>query len=468
MGTFDEWQAQKDSQYILAVDYLEQLAKQHDSTIEATANYLIHCDSLKEIYEKSDNGKYYPAYEPTGYGYYNNDTPPPRIQFLESAKANTDTTGKILSKDFYRMWDNNYFKKSELPAIEPVAPSEPQNNSKKIIDEIVDQADIVKIIGKHVELEYSRNEFKGCCPFHGEKTPSFRVNPLKGLYYCYGCDESGNALDFLTKYEQLSEQDALLELSRQTGIALLQNNDTFNQTSDQLNETQQSDEILERDPLLIKLDGFNIVEAACLISGDDFIEIGRCYHDTNFDRSYPNFIRAERLINSGLDSRSLSDLSSQSLKYFLKNKGYIIRDFNDALPAKIDAFAQLDISQTSSANTELSQQVEKLQDDLATANATISDLGQQLKQAIADRDNLQSTLDAISQAGEINTSEYTTSALLALRAVVNEYWLNYDPSKPKTAPKQDHIRSWIKDNYPDIPPSFGLWIDRIARHPTAK
>lgn len=231
---------------------------------------------------------------------------------------------------------------------------------------------------------------------------------------------------------------------------------------------QQYDEILERDPLLIKLDGFNIVEAACLISGDDFIDIERCYQDTNFDRNYPNFIRAERLINSGLNSRSLSDLSSQSLKYFLKNKGYIIRDFNDALPAKIDAFAQLDISQTSSANTALSQQVEKLQDDLATANATISDLGQQLKQAIADRDNLQSTLDAISQAGEINTLEYTTSALLALRAVVNEYWLNYDPSKPKTAPKQDHIRSWIKDNYPDIPPSFGLWIDRIARHPTAK
>ena len=51
MGLFDEWQAQKDSQYILAVDYLEQLAKRHDSTIEATANYLIHCDCLKEIYE---------------------------------------------------------------------------------------------------------------------------------------------------------------------------------------------------------------------------------------------------------------------------------------------------------------------------------------------------------------------------------------------------------------------------------
>ena len=220
MGTFDEWQAQKDSQYILAVDYLEQLAKRHDSTIEATANHLIHCDSLKEIYEKSDNGEYYPAYEPTGYGYYDNDTPPPRIQFLESAKANTDTTGKILSKDFYRMWDNNYFKKSELPAIEPVEPNEPRKNNNEIIAEIVAKADIVKIIGKHVELKRSGNDFKGCCPFHGEKTPSFFISPKKGLYNCFGCGVSGNALTFLKDYEGMTAGEALKELSRQTGIGL--------------------------------------------------------------------------------------------------------------------------------------------------------------------------------------------------------------------------------------------------------
>lgn len=115
MGTFDNWQAQKDSQYILATTYLEDLARQHNSTIEATANYLIHCDTLQEIYEKSDNGEYYPPYHD-----FNN--PHPLIEFLESAKANTDTTNTVLSKDFYRMWDNHYFKKSELPLIEPMKP----------------------------------------------------------------------------------------------------------------------------------------------------------------------------------------------------------------------------------------------------------------------------------------------------------------------------------------------------------
>ena len=464
MGTFDDWKHQRDGEFISIVEYLDDMARKNDSTIKATISYLFEQNyfSSSELYIHSGLRVVLISNK----GWTDKETPTQILTAIFSEISNPifGTDYKFIPPDISNKYAIYLIKRSALPIIEQPK----QYYSQGVVEQIVKNADIVKIIGKHVELKRSGNEFKGCCPFHGEKTPSFFVNSQKGVYNCFGCGASGNALTFLTKYEQLSAQDALLELSRQTGIALPQNNDTFTQKSAPLNEKQQYDEILERDPLLIKLDSFSVVEAACLISGDDFIDIERCYQDTNFDRNYPNFIRAERLINSGLDSRSLSDLSSQSLKYFLKDKGYIIRDFNDALPAKIDAFAQLDISQTSSANTELSQQVEKLQHDLATANATILDLGQQLKQAIADRDNLQSTLDAISQTGEINTSEYNTSALLALRAVVNEYWLNYDPSKPKTAPKQDHIRSWIKDNYPDIPPSFGLWIDRIARHPTAK
>lgn len=60
-------------------------------------------------------------------------------------------------------------------------------SNNAIIDQIIANADIVKIIGKHVELKRSGAEFKGCCPFHGEKTPSFFVNPQKGLYNCFGC-----------------------------------------------------------------------------------------------------------------------------------------------------------------------------------------------------------------------------------------------------------------------------------------
>ena len=77
-------------------------------------------------------------------------------------------------------------------------------SNNAIIDQIIANADIVKIIGKHVELKRSGNEFKGCCPFHGEKTPSFFVNPQKGLYNCFGCGVAGNALTFLKEYESLT------------------------------------------------------------------------------------------------------------------------------------------------------------------------------------------------------------------------------------------------------------------------
>lgn len=92
--------------------------------------------------------------------------------------------------------------------------------SNAVIEQIINAADIVKIIGKHVELKKSGGEFKGCCPFHGEKTPSFFVNPQKGLYNCFGCGVKGNALTFLKEFENMTAGEALKELSRQTGIEL--------------------------------------------------------------------------------------------------------------------------------------------------------------------------------------------------------------------------------------------------------
>lgn len=94
------------------------------------------------------------------------------------------------------------------------------SNNNHVIEQIISQADIVKIVGKHTELKRSGNEFKGCCPFHGEKTASFYVNPQKGLYKCFGCGVGGNALTFLKEYEHMTAGEALQELSRQTGIEL--------------------------------------------------------------------------------------------------------------------------------------------------------------------------------------------------------------------------------------------------------
>lgn len=87
-----------------------------------------------------------------------------------------------------------------------------------ILDQLNSQADLVSIIGRHTTLKRSGNEYKGCCPFHGEKTPSFYVNPQKNIYHCFGCGVGGNAISFLRDYENLTFLEAVKELSRQTGI----------------------------------------------------------------------------------------------------------------------------------------------------------------------------------------------------------------------------------------------------------
>ncbi len=97
-----------------------------------------------------------------------------------------------------------------------------------VFDQLNSQADLVSIIGKHTTLKKAGNEFKGCCPFHGEKSPSFYVNPAKGMYHCFGCGVGGNALKFLQEYENLTFMEAVKELARQTGIAIPEDNDYKN------------------------------------------------------------------------------------------------------------------------------------------------------------------------------------------------------------------------------------------------
>lgn len=87
-----------------------------------------------------------------------------------------------------------------------------------ILDQINAQADLVAIIGRHTTLKKAGREYKGCCPFHGEKSPSFYVNPQKNIYHCFGCGVGGNAISFLRDYENLTFKEAVNELSKQTGI----------------------------------------------------------------------------------------------------------------------------------------------------------------------------------------------------------------------------------------------------------
>jgi len=75
---------------------------------------------------------------------------------------------------------------------------------QSFIDELIARADIVEIVGLRVPLKKAGREFKACCPFHSEKTPSFWVSPEKQFYHCFGCSAHGTALGFLMAHDRLS------------------------------------------------------------------------------------------------------------------------------------------------------------------------------------------------------------------------------------------------------------------------
>ncbi len=87
-----------------------------------------------------------------------------------------------------------------------------------ILNEIKLRLDIVDVISDYVNLKRAGSNFKGLCPFHSEKTPSFTVSPSKQFYYCFGCGEGGDIITFIRKIENLSFPETLERLARRAGI----------------------------------------------------------------------------------------------------------------------------------------------------------------------------------------------------------------------------------------------------------
>ncbi len=86
------------------------------------------------------------------------------------------------------------------------------------IDDLITRSDIAEVIGARVRLKKAGREFKACCPFHDEKTPSFTVSPTKQFYHCFGCGAHGTALGFLMEYEGLGFIEAVEELAGLVGM----------------------------------------------------------------------------------------------------------------------------------------------------------------------------------------------------------------------------------------------------------
>ena len=92
--------------------------------------------------------------------------------------------------------------------------------SPAILDEIRAGVDVVDLVGRFVNLRKAGQNYKGLCPFHAEKTPSFMVNPKKGIFHCFGCGVGGDVFGFLMRQDRLSFPEAVRVLAKQAGVAL--------------------------------------------------------------------------------------------------------------------------------------------------------------------------------------------------------------------------------------------------------
>ena len=92
---------------------------------------------------------------------------------------------------------------------------------RDFINDLPNRVDIVGLINKRVALKKAGKDYKACCPFHEEKTPSFTVVPTKQIYHCFGCGESGGIIDFVMKYDHLSFVEAIESVAGESGISVV-------------------------------------------------------------------------------------------------------------------------------------------------------------------------------------------------------------------------------------------------------
>ncbi len=110
------------------------------------------------------------------------------------------------------------------------------------LDQLLNTISIEDVVGDYVSLKRSGSRYKGCCPFHDEKTPSFVVTPTIGIYKCFGCQKGGNAIQFLMDVENLSFVEAARNLAKRYGVDLME---TTSENQDVYQEQQRQKESLQ-------------------------------------------------------------------------------------------------------------------------------------------------------------------------------------------------------------------------------
>ncbi|EGD51839.1 DNA primase [Thermoanaerobacter ethanolicus JW 200] len=172
--------------------------------------------------------------------------------------------------------------------------------SREMIEKVIEANDIVDVISEYVELKKAGKEFKGLCPFHREKTPSFMVSQEKQVYHCFGCNASGNVVTFIMDIENLTFKEAIEFLADRVGITL--------------EESQLSDQEYRRKKLIDEIYKINKL-AAMYFYNKLFSEEGR---------QALAYIRKRGLTEATIKKFGIgySPPQGNGLLNFLKEKGY--------------------------------------------------------------------------------------------------------------------------------------------------
>jgi DNA primase len=109
-------------------------------------------------------------------------------------------------------------------------------------ERVKNQADIVRVVGEYVRLKKSGQNFTGLCPFHGEKTPSFAVHPVKQIFHCFGCGKGGDVFSFVMEMEKCPFPEAVRVVAEKCGIPIPRSKE---QTPEERKENQQRAALIE-------------------------------------------------------------------------------------------------------------------------------------------------------------------------------------------------------------------------------
>src|SRR3989441_7017235 len=109
-------------------------------------------------------------------------------------------------------------------------------------DKVKQQADIVRVVGEYVQLKKGGQNFRGLCPFHSEKTPSFNVHPVRLIYHCFGCGKGGDVFNFVMEMERCEFPEAVRIVAEKCGIPVPSKRE---RTPEEKRESQQRSLLVE-------------------------------------------------------------------------------------------------------------------------------------------------------------------------------------------------------------------------------